>query len=109
MEKEIKCPFCSGVAVLEYDDLILDNGKIIIKNEPNYKCKKCKQEFCTSKQMFHLDKLLHDTFLFKRNIIVAGKSLAVTLPSDVVSHYNLKKGDKVSILAEPKAIKIKFD
>jgi len=47
--------------------------------------------------------------LFKRNIIIAGKSLAVILPSDLVTHYNLKKGDKVSILAEPRAIKIKFD
>ncbi|MDD2478211.1 MAG: YgiT-type zinc finger protein [Candidatus ainarchaeum sp.] len=52
----MNCPFCKGSAKLEKADLILDNGKIIIKNEPNYKCKKCKQEFCTSDQMFHLDK-----------------------------------------------------
>lgn len=52
----LNCPFCKGSVILEKTDLILDNGKVIIKNEPNYKCKKCKQEFCTSEQMYHLDK-----------------------------------------------------
>jgi hypothetical protein len=30
--------------------------------------------------MFALDKRLHDNFTFKRNIIAAGKSLAITIP-----------------------------
>lgn len=109
MENEIKCHFCGGVAVIKYEDIVIDDGKIIIKNEPYYECKKCKEQFCTSEQMFALDKRLHENFTFKRNIIAAGKSLAITIPSDIVTHYKLKKGKQVSILAEPKGLRIKFD
>lgn len=109
MENEMICPFCKGIAVIKYRDVVLDDGKITIRNEPHYECKKCKEQFCTSEQMFALDKRLHENIAFTRSIITAGKSLAVTLPADLVTHYKLKKGKKVSILAEPKGIKIKFD
>lgn len=109
MENEIKCHFCGGVAVIKYEDIVIDDGKIIIKNEPYYECKKCKEQFCTSEQMFALDKRLHEQIAFKRNVIAAGKSLAITLPADLVTHYKIKKGRKVSILAEPKGLKIRFD
>lgn len=109
MENEIKCHFCGGTAVIKYRDMVLDDGKITIKHEPYYECKKCKEQFCTSEQMFALDKRLHEQFAFKRNVIAAGKSLAITLPADLVTHYKIKKGRKVSILAEPKGLKIRFD
>jgi len=109
MENEIKCHFCGGVAIIKYRDIVLDNGKISIKGEPYYECKKCKEQFCTSEQMYALDKRLHENIAFTRSIITAGKSLAVTLPADLVAHYKLKKGKKVSILAEPRGLKIKFD
>lgn len=109
MENKIKCHFCGGVAIIKYEDITIDDGKITIKNEPYYSCQKCKQEFCTSEQMFALDKRLHEQFTFKRSVIAAGKSLAITLPADIVTHYKIKKGKKVSILAEPGGLKIKFD
>jgi hypothetical protein len=109
MENKIKCHFCGGVAIIKYEDITIDDGKITIKNEPYYSCQKCKQEFCTSEQMFALDKRLHEQFTFKRSVIAAGKSLAITLPADIVTHYKIKKGKKVSILAEPRGLKIKFD
>ena len=83
MENEIKCHFCGGVAFIKRRDIVLDDEKITIKDEPYYECKKCKEQFCTSEQMFALDKRLHENFTFKRNIIVAGKSLAITIPSDI--------------------------
>jgi hypothetical protein len=83
--------------------------KLIIKKEPYYECQKCKDCFVTNKQMKDLDKRLHNSFIFKRNVIVAEKSLAVTLPKDVIDYYKIKKGNKVSILTDSKSIRIYFD
>lgn len=109
MNKKIICDVCGKEAILKYRDITLDNGKIIIKKEPYYECQKCKESFVTSEQMKELDKRLYNSFIFKRNVIVAGKSLAVTLPKDVVDYYKIKKGNKVSILTDSKSIKIFFD
>ncbi len=100
MEKEIDCHLCKGKAELKFEEIKLDNGKIIIRGSPYYKCGKCKEEFATSEQMQELSEQINTKFVFERPIINAGRSLAVTLPSDLVHYYNLKKGGKIRIIPE---------
>ncbi len=100
MEKEIKCHLCNGVAVLKFEDLKLDNGRIIIKDSPYYECSKCGEKFSTSEQMHGLSNRINSKFVFQRPIINAGRSLAITLPSDLVQYYNLKKGEKIKLIPE---------
>lgn len=100
MEKEIKCHLCGGKALLKMEELSLNDGKIILKDSPYYQCQKCKEEFATSEQMRALSDQLHQKFQFQRPIINAGRSLAITLPSDLVHFYKLKKGEKITIIPE---------
>lgn len=101
MEKEkIKCHLCGGEAILKFEELKLSDGKIIIKDSPYYKCKKCGEQFATSEQMKALDEQIHRHFSFKRAIINAGRSRAVTFPADFADYYNLKKGRKIEMIPE---------
>ncbi len=100
MEKEIKCVLCKGTAVLKFEELELDNGKITIRDSPYYQCTKCKEEFATAEQMRELSDQINMRFKFKRPIINAGRSLAVTLPADLVAFYNLKKGERIELIPE---------
>jgi hypothetical protein len=45
MENEIKCHFCGGVALIKYRDIVLDYGKIVIKEELYYDSKNVKNSF----------------------------------------------------------------
>jgi len=110
MEKEIECHLCGEKAKLYFEDLKLDNGKIVIKGSPYYKCEKCGEEFATSEQMQELSEQINTKFVFERPIINAGRSLAVTLPSDLVRYYNLKKGGKIKIIPESRnELRIELD
>lgn len=100
MEKEIKCHLCGGTAVLKLEELKLDDGKIIIKDSPYYQCQKCKESFSTSEQMNALDEQIHTHFSFKRAIINAGRSKAVTFPPDFADYYGLKKGRKIEMIPQ---------
>jgi len=100
MEKEIKCHLCKGRALLHFEELSLDNGKIIIKNSPYYKCGNCREEFATSEQMQELSEEINKKFSFLRPIINAGRSLAITLPKDLINYYRLKKGKSIRIVPE---------
>ncbi len=101
MEKEkTKCHLCGGKAVLKFEELKLDEGKITIKDSPYYECQKCKEKFATSEQMKELDGQIHRNFSFKRSVINAGRSKAVTFPSDFADYYNLKKGRKIEMIPE---------
>jgi hypothetical protein len=102
MEKKIKCHLCNGTAVLKFEDLKLDEGRIIIKDSPYYECTKCKEQFSSSEQMQELSDQINSKFVFKRPIINAGRSLAITLPADLIQHYNLKKGKKIKLIPENK-------
>ena len=109
MEEKIKCHLCGGKAELKYENFKLDNGRITINDSPYYKCTKCKGEFSTSEQMHELSDLINNKFVFQRLIINAGRSLAVTIPSDLAQYYNLKKGEKIRIIPEgKKELKIMF-
>ena len=102
MEKEISCHLCKGEAELKFEELKLDEGKITIKDSPYYKCKSCGEEFATAEQMKELDEQINTKFCFERPIINAGRSLAITLPSDIVHSYRLKKGERIKIVPENK-------
>ncbi|MFH1752302.1 MAG: YgiT-type zinc finger protein [archaeon] len=56
MRKEINCHLCHGKARLKFEELELNEGKIIIKDSPYYECLKCHEKFATSKQMRELFK-----------------------------------------------------
>jgi DNA-directed RNA polymerase subunit RPC12/RpoP len=101
-KKEIKCHLCGGKAVLKFEELELANGKVVIKDSPYYSCKKCKEEFSTSEQMQKLSNTINPLFSFVRPVIHAGRSLAITFPSDLVHFSDLKKGGKVRIIPEGK-------
>ncbi len=103
MEKEIKCHLCrKGKALLKFEELSLNEGKLIIRDSPYYECKNCHEAFSTSEQMRALSDQLHSSFFFLRPIIHAGRSLAITFPADLVQFSNLKKGEKVRIIPEGK-------
>jgi len=102
MEEKIKCCLCGGKAELKHENFELENGRITINDSPYYKCSKCKEEFSTSEQMQDLSDLINNKFVFQRSIINAGRSLAITIPSDLAQYYNLKKGEKIKIIPEGK-------
>ncbi len=101
-KREIECHLCGGKAILKSEDLKLAEGKIVIKGSPYYQCTKCKEEFATSEQMLELSEQINTKFIFHRPIINAGRSLAITLPIDLVHYYNLKKGEKIKLIPENK-------
>lgn len=102
MEQKIKCHLCKGEAELKFETLELDNGRIILKDSPYYKCNNCKEEFSTSEQMKELDEQINTKFVFKRQLITAGRSIALTIPSDLAQHYGLKKGRNIEIIPQNK-------
>ncbi|MFA4907927.1 MAG: hypothetical protein WC602_06655 [archaeon] len=58
MKKTVKCVFCKGTAELKFEDLNFFDGKIIVRAQPYYACKKCKKEFVTHEQMLQTEKEL---------------------------------------------------
>jgi len=102
MEKEkIKCTFCSGETELKHETIELLNGKILLKQQPYHKCKKCGEEFVTSEQMRETEKQIN-VFSISRPIVSTGRSLAITIPTDLAKFYKLKKGEKVQLIPESK-------
>lgn len=100
MEQEITCHLCNGKASLKFEELKLDGGKITIKDSPYFQCANCKESFSTSEQMQALDKRIHGAFSFKRTVIHAGRSKAVTFAPDFADYYGLKKGSKIELIPE---------
>ena len=103
MEKEMKCVFCNGKTELKHETIKLLDGKVILKQQPYFKCKKCKKEFVTSKQMRETEKQLN-VFSVERPIVSTGRSLAITIPTDIAKFYKLKKGEKIQMIPESKQI-----
>ena len=106
MEKKEECIFCGGKGKLAYEDIKLLGGKVIIKDAPHYKCQSCGEKFSTSKQMYQLSdkiqEIRNERFIFHRSVISAGRSLAITFPSDLAKFYNMRKGTKAEIIPKGK-------
>ena len=100
--KEVNCHLCGGKAELKFEELRLDEGRIIIKASPFFKCKKCGEEFSTSGQMQALSDSINSKFSFSRPLINAGRSLAITIPKDIIENYGLKKGKMIRLVPESK-------
>lgn len=108
-DESMRCVFCDGKTELKHESLNLFDGKLVLKQQPYYKCKKCGEEFVTSQQMRETEKELN-AFSMMRPIISTGRSLAVTIPTDLAKFYNLKKGKKVQLIPENKQLlKVKIN
>ena len=97
---KIKCPVCSGYAVFSKENLELFGGLITLKNNPIYKCTKCRESFATGKIVDETLNKARKEFNFSRQIVSTGGSLAITLPTDLAKFYKLKKGEKVKLVPE---------
>lgn len=100
MSKEVKCVFCEGRAVLRFEELKLLGGKVVLNKAPYFHCNACKREFVNKEQMLATEKELKQKFGFNREVISTGRSLAITLPSDLTEFYHLKPGEKIQIIPE---------
>jgi YgiT-type zinc finger domain-containing protein len=111
MEQD-KCHICGSKSELRKRDIKLLSGKMVIKDSPYYKCVKCGKEYATSEQMQELSDIINikrQEFFFNRPLINAGRSLALTIPADIVANYSLKKGKMVQIIPENKnTLTLKF-
>jgi hypothetical protein len=107
-KENVKCVFCEGEAELKHENIELLGGKFVLKQQPYYKCLKCRGEFVTSEQMRETEKQIN-SFYVSRPIVSTGRSLAITIPTDLAKFYNLKKGEKVRLIPESKhLLKVKI-
>jgi len=97
---KIKCPVCSGKAVLSKENLELFDGLITLKNNPIYKCENCRESFASGKLVDETLNKARKQFNFSRRIVSTGGSLAITFPSDLTKFYKLKKGEKIKLIPE---------
>ncbi|MFH1544822.1 MAG: AbrB/MazE/SpoVT family DNA-binding domain-containing protein [archaeon] len=102
-KKEMKCVFCEGKAELKHETIELSDGKIALREQPYYKCMKCKKEFVSSEQMEETEKRIN-LFSFIRPIISTGRSLAITIPADLAKFYELRRGEKVRLIPESRRL-----
>ena len=107
-KENARCVFCNGKTKLEQETIELLDGKVVLKEQPYYSCKKCKKEFVTSEQMAETEKQIN-TFCVTRPIVSTGRSLALTIPADLAKFYNLKKGERVQLIPESRhMLKVKI-
>lgn len=102
-KEEMNCMFCEGNVELKHETIKLLGGKVILKDQPYYRCRKCRKEFVSSEQMGQTEKEVN-TFSISRLIVSTGRSLAITLPKDIAEFYGLKKGEKVHLIPESKHV-----
>ncbi len=73
-----------------------------LHNVQAYVCPKCNKVFFTEDQSHEMDtrtkELKEYAFGFERKITISGKSLVVTIPSEIAEHLKFKKGQKVKII-----------
>lgn len=67
-----------------------------------YKCSTCQKVFFTEEQAKEMEARTEEmkeyTFGFKRRVGVSGKSLVVTIPSELAEHIHINQGTEVKIL-----------
>jgi len=107
-KEEVNCMFCEGDVELKHETIKFLGGKVILKGQPYYLCRKCKKEFVSSGQMRQTEKEVN-IFSISRPIVSTGRSLAITLPKDIAEFYALKKGEKVHLIPESRhVLKVRF-
>lgn len=103
MKKRTSNCICGGATELKSETIKLFGGKIILKQQPYYKCRKCKKEFVTSEQMRETEKQIN-SFSVTRPIVSTGGSLAITIPTDLAKFYGLKKGKTAQLVPESRSV-----
>ena len=99
-KKTIKCPVCSETAELKEKETELLNGLAVLKKDRYYEWRKCREKFSTPRQVKTGLEQLKEAFSFKRQVIKTGRSLAITLPNDLIEFYKLKKGGTIKLIPE---------
>ena len=102
VKEQIYCAKCSTLM----QETILPEYEYVVglplKDVSAYKCPNCNEIFFTEEQASSMEKrskaLERVRFGFERKITITGKSLAVTIPSDLANHLLLKQGSKVKIV-----------
>jgi hypothetical protein len=102
IKAKVKCPFCSGQAVLSKSNLRLFNGALTLKDNPTYECKNCRERFAMGKMVDNALENAKKEFAFTRPVISTGGSLAITLPSDLSEYYGIEKGEKIRLVPKSK-------
>jgi len=73
-----------------------------LNNVQAYVCPNCNKVFFTEDQAHEMEartkELKEYAFGFERKITISGKSLVVTIPSEIAEHLRIKKGQKVKII-----------
>ena len=95
---KIKCPSCEGEAKLSKTSLKMFGGLVTLKDNPIYKCSKCKEKFATGKMVDKTLEKARKEFSFARKLISTGGSLAITIPPDLTKFYKLKKGESIELV-----------
>lgn len=97
--------YCANCNILMQKSILSEYEYLVglpLKNIPTYKCPRCKQIFFTEKQSASMERksqaMEQSRFGFERKITISGKSLAVTIPSELAEHLMLKQGSKVKIM-----------
>ncbi len=99
-KKEIDC-ICGEKAHLMVKDTKLFGGRVIVRNDEMYRCRRG-HTFLTPEQMKKFEKKFREQYFFHRQLIETGRSLAITMPSDFIEFYDLRKGSKVTIVPSGK-------
>lgn len=89
----------------EMEDVVLSSyvfeEGIPLQNVDAAQCPSCKKVSFTEEQADLMEerteKIKKDSFGFERKITISGKSLVVTIPSELAKHLHIKKGQKVKI------------
>lgn len=102
LKTKIKCPICDGKAILSKSSLKLFNGAITISDNKMYKCEECGEKVATGKMIDKSMKKAGENFNFSKQIISTGRSLAITLPTDLLEFYKLRKGSKIRLVPSGK-------
>jgi len=102
----MKC-FCGGSAALQFEDIGLFEGKLILKDQPFYHCPKCGENFSTSKQVSKGADEVRKFLGLDRKFISTGGSIAATIPPVLAKQHGIKKGKKFRLVSEsPKKLAI---
>lgn len=108
MGEKIKCVFCGGIAEIKFENIELLSGKVVLRQQPYFKCMECKREFVTSEQMRETEKQIN-VFSITKPIVSTGRSLAITIPKELAKFFDLKRGGKVQLIPESRhLLKVKI-
>src|SRR3989338_4003707 len=73
-----------------------------LHNIQAYQCPKCNKIFFTEEQAHKMEirtqELKKSEFGFERKVTISGKSLVISIPSELVNHLNIKQGEKIKII-----------